>query len=73
MAQSAIDVVRVPCAFGGHYYVRRDHLADKRRTLLPIYTRDGRLWTDTWAGERASRRGEATRLHRENIGQQIGA
>lgn len=64
------DVIRVPYVYGGHYHVAVKDL-ESSRVLLPIYTRDGRPWTDTKAGERAARTGKATRLHRDNIGPRI--
>ena len=64
------QVVRVPYVYGGHLYVSAEDLASTR-VLLPLYTRDGRVWTDTKAGMRASRNHEATRLHRENIGEPV--
>jgi hypothetical protein len=61
-------VTRVPFLYGGHYYVAADDLANPRKIMLPLYTRDGRKWEDTQAGQRAARKHEATMLHRENIG-----
>jgi hypothetical protein len=65
------EVTRVPFVYGGHYHVATADLANPAKTLLPLYTRDGRKWSDTLAGERAVRRGEADMLHRENIGEAV--
>jgi len=62
------EVTRVHSPYlGRHFWVAKADLADGRATLLPFYTRDGRKWADTAAGERAIRRGAAWQLHRDNI------
>lgn len=67
----ATEVTRVPFVYGGYYYVARSDLDNPSRTYLPLYTRDGRKYEDTQAGQRAVRRREATTLHRENIGVEV--
>lgn len=62
------SVVRVPFVYGGYCHVARSDLDNPGKILLPLYTRDGRKWEDTPAGQRAAKRHEATMLHRDNIG-----
>ena len=58
---------RVTDVYGKSYRVAADHLADKTKRMLPLFTKNGLRWTDTRAGERAAARGEATMICRDNI------
>ena len=61
-------VTRVQTVYGERCYVSTADLNGTRwKHMLPLYTRDGRRWTDTRAGIAAERRHEATMLARANI------
>lgn len=60
-------VIRVRSVYGDRHYVSRADYEGRRRHMLPLYTRDGRRWEDTPAGQRAARRSQATCLARDNI------
>ena len=64
---TAEPVTRVRTVYGDRYFVATADLNGARKFQLPLYTRDGRRWTDTRAGMAAQRRHEATTLARGNI------
>ena len=65
-------VTRIETVYGDRCYVATADLNGTRwQHMLPLYTRDGRRWPHTKAGEAAERRHEATMLARGNIAKVI--